>query len=239
MIRNLKVMGVALAAVFALSAVVASAALAAAGVLTSDGPVTLKTSETGSTGANSLTAFGGHTSCAGTVLTGHKLRTTPHAFIESGANSVTITPDFGNLCTTTLNGTLFSSTFDVNSCDLELVLGETIVFEAQEYSVTAGVKCDNPGDHINVTLFSSSAHSLKLCTYTIDAAESGIAGGRVRNTAGSPDDLDLTGTFEKFTVTRGGLCGSAKDEEAKLDIDATVKGYNEAGQETGITVSHS
>ena len=46
MIRNLKVLGLALVAVFAMSAMVASAA--SAGVLTSDGPVKIKATETGS-----------------------------------------------------------------------------------------------------------------------------------------------------------------------------------------------
>ncbi len=55
MIRNLKALGLTLAAVFAMSAIAASAASAQQGTLTSDGPVTLYGTETGPAGSNAIT----------------------------------------------------------------------------------------------------------------------------------------------------------------------------------------
>jgi hypothetical protein len=231
MSRNLRLLGFSLAAFFVLGPAAASAA---SGVLTSDGPVTLKTTETGT--SNRLTTLGGSTQCPGTVLTGHKFFTTPHTSIESGAGSITVSPDFGP-CTTELSGTSFPTTVDMNSCDIELEIGST-VFGGGEYSSNAYTTC-NAGDHIKVTLFSSSSHSLKLCTITIEIPPGGVFGGTVANSGGSPDDLVIRGTFGTFTATKSGLCGSQTDNGAELDVDATVRGYNAEGGQTGITISHN
>jgi hypothetical protein len=64
MIRNLKTLGVALAAIFALGAVIASAASAQQAFLTSDGPLKeLKGTQIGAASANRLTAIGTFTHC--------------------------------------------------------------------------------------------------------------------------------------------------------------------------------
>jgi hypothetical protein len=246
MIRNFKVLGVVLAAVFAMSAVAASAASAQIGAITSDGPFTLKSVETGAagSGSNALTAFGGRTECPGTVITGHKYNVTPHTFIESGATTVTGSFDFPNPCKTTL-GSLENAptTVDLNGCDLALHVGETTGGVAGTYGVTATEVC--PGTHIQVTVFSSSAHSLRICTLTTEpiAGKEEISGGHLTNTGETspliPDDFDISGTFGPFKVVKSGLCGAATTEEGKLDVDATVQGYNETGNLTGVTVTHN
>jgi hypothetical protein len=234
MIRNLKVMGVALAAVFALSAVVASAAMAQQGMLTSDGPVTLKGTETGE--GVKFEAFGGGVMrCPGTVLTGHKYNVTPHTFVEPGANKFTLSPDFGP-CKITL-GTLENapSTIDMNGCDYQVEIGETSG-GAEEYTGFGAVVCPL-GKEVQMTVFSSSAHSLRLCT--LSTSNSGSATGKVINTGAVNDDIDISGTIAGLLVKKSGLCGAAEDKEARLVGDATIQGYNEAGEQTGITVTHN
>jgi hypothetical protein len=236
MIRNLKVLGVAFIAVSALSAAVASAALAQQGMLTSDGPVTLKGTPTGIGSANQFEGFGGFVRCPGSVLTGHKYNVTPHTFVEPGASKFTLTPDFVN-CTTTL-GSLENAptTIDMNGCDYQVEIGETSGGEG-EYTGFGSVVC-SPGVEVQMTVFSSSAHSLRLCT--LSTSNSGSGGGKVTNTTTEGvDDLDISGTIVGLTVKKSGLCGSATDTEARLKGDATIQGYNEEGAQTGITVTHS
>ena len=91
MTRILKALGLALVAVFALSAVAASTASAQQGTLTSDGPVTLTATETG-VGQNWFEAFAAKIECPGSTFTGHKVATTPHTPISSGATEATLTP---------------------------------------------------------------------------------------------------------------------------------------------------
>jgi hypothetical protein len=240
MIRNLKVMGIALVAVFALSAVVASAASAALGVLTSSGPVTLKSTETGAAGSNAFTAFGGKTECPGTVLTGHKFNKSSEP-IEPGANSFTITPDYGP-CKTTL-GSLENAptTIDMGTCDFSFQIGETTGGVSGTYGVIGKEVCSS--GHIQVTIFSSSAHSLRLCTLTTEAPAEGFTGPHLTNTGetpgGTPDDFDINGTFGNFKVVKSGLCGAQTTEEGKLDIDATLLGFNVTQNPTGVTISHN
>jgi hypothetical protein len=231
MIRNLKVLGLALVAVFAMSAVVASAA--SAGELTSTtSPVTLISTETGAAEANQLEAFGGFTRCPGTKFTGHKYNVTPHELITTPTSTITITPDYGS-CTTTL-GSLENAptTVDMGTCDFVFHIGALV--SAGTYKVTGTEVCSS--GHIQVTVFSSAAHSLRLCTLTTEAPAAGVGGPHLTNGAG---DVNISGTFASFKVVKSGLCGSATEEGGKLKVDATIKGFTGGGAETGISISGS
>jgi hypothetical protein len=100
MIRNLKVLGLALVAVLAMSAVVASAAMAQNGLITSDGPVTLTGSETGAN-TNFWDAFGLQLTCPGSTTVGHKVGTSEP--IPSGSSEITATPNYKNCVVSGLN----------------------------------------------------------------------------------------------------------------------------------------
>jgi hypothetical protein len=159
MIRNLKILGVALIAVFALSAVMASAALAQNGLLTSTGPVKLTGTLTGAKNENSLTAFGGVVTCSTTKYTGNKILTEAqtkegktHELLQSGSSNVTITPHFTG-CITTQAGIEFPMTIDMNGCDFEFDLGVTSA--ANKYKVKMTEECPT-ANTIKTTIFANA-----------------------------------------------------------------------------------
>jgi len=243
MTRNLKILGLALVAVFAMSAMVASAA-SAQGKLTSDGPVTLKATETGAITANAQTAFTHTTVCPGSTITGHKYNVTPHGLIASGETTATLTPHYNqSACQIVDLGV--PMTITMNGCDFVLHVGATV---GTKYEVSTDIVCP-VGKVIEQEVYSSSSEALKLCTITVKAQAGikGAAGAPVlaQNTAaggGTQDDLDITGTFKGIHAERHGLCkgeGGHPDttNTAELHIDTTVKGYNNLGVETGVTIS--
>jgi hypothetical protein len=234
MTRNLKTLGLALVAVFAMGVVATSVASAQQGVFTSDGPVTPRTEE--KQGGNGLTAFGGKTECPGTVFTGHKYNVTPKAFIPSGSTTATIGADYGPCATTDKSGAKFFTTVDMNSCDFVVHAGSTTT-SANTYGVSATVVCANQGEHVQVTLFSSSSEALKICTLTI--TNPGVVSGPHLTTDTAKDDIDIKGTFGPLTIHKSGLCGAAEDKDGTLHVDATITGKNEAGGATGITITDS
>jgi hypothetical protein len=242
MIRNLKALGLALVAIFAMGAVVASAASAQVGqgFLTSDGPVTLDTKENTEVGAgpNKLTAFGGQTTCPGTVFTGHKYNVTPHTYIPVPATTATITAHYGPCHTKDKSGASFFTTVDMNKCDFVFHVGTTTPAGAiNTYGVSATVVCQNVGEHIQVTLFSSSSEALRVCTITITDPKE-VSGPHL-TTDTVKDDINIKGTFGPFTVHKSGLCGAEEDKDGTLHIDATITGTNANKEPTNVTITDS
>jgi hypothetical protein len=123
MIRNLKVLGLALVAVLAMSALAASAASAQQGKLTINGgtEVTLDATENG---LNAFTAFGAEVECPGSTITGHKINTTPHTLIPANATEITLTPNFVNCVARDSTGT-HKATVTMTSCDFHAKVGVT------------------------------------------------------------------------------------------------------------------
>ena len=236
MIRKLKVLGLALVALSAFAAVAASGA-SAQGKLTTEGgqEVTLTATETGTTFANSFTAFGGITHCPGSTITGHKSTTTPHGLIPNNATAITLTPHFKN-CTTELGGSKFPTTVDMNGCDFLLTIGAAV--SAGTYKTEAHVTCP-AGKFIQITQFLDSGHFFLACTETITTTTPHST-AHITNTpesGGVKDDLDVVGTFTSIEAHKSGGCGSATTKEAVQHIHGTVKAVNKAGVSTGITVS--
>ncbi|MEX2081372.1 MAG: hypothetical protein WEC33_07120 [Dehalococcoidia bacterium] len=237
MIRNLKALGLAMAAAFAFSAIAASGASAQQGVLTSDGPVTLTATEN-KEGLNALTSFEGKTECPGSTYTGHKFDVTPHELIPNQATTATLTPHYkqADCISEDAGGTVRSSTVHMNGCDYVFHLGETTGGE-HTYGVTADVVC--PKDkHIQVTVHTDQEHGpfTRVCTVTV-GPQTGLKGAHV-TTDTANHDLDIKGTFTDIAVTKSGLCGHAEEAKGEFHIDATVTGHNAEGKATGITVTH-
>jgi hypothetical protein len=243
MTRNLKVLGLALAAVFAMSAVVASAASAQIqGFATSTGPFTLSISETGAkgSGSNALTAFESKTECFGSTYVGHKVGSTTE-LIASGSKEATITPTYNEKECRAFSPGENEMTVETNGCDFVLHIGETTE-KAGTYGLSTDVVCPT-GKLIHISVWALGAKhetSNRLCTLKVPP-QAGIKGPHLTNTAGSPDDIDITGTFTNITVEREGLCtldGKGKEtKEGKLDVDLTAKGTTVAGVNTGLTIS--
>jgi len=232
MIRNLKILGVALAAAFALSAVAASAALAVEeqAFLTSDGPVTLTGTETGGGANNRLTAFGTFTECPGTTYTGHKYNVTPHEFLEAHSTTVTITPNYVNCVSSALK---LKTTVDMNGCDYVFHLGKT-TSPSDVAPITATVVCP-AGKHIEVTIPGIA------CTITITENAAGYAGLSVTDTTqgAGKNDVDITGTINTIEADSNAGCPvpNATTKTASLIQDVTVVGHNKALGFTEIGLS--
>jgi hypothetical protein len=240
MIHNLKILGLALVAVLAFSAIAASAASAQNGKLTSTGPVTLVATEIAGK-VTALTAFGGKVECFGTVITGHKYNVTPHTFIPSGAETVTLTPDYNtDVCFAeeTVGGGGHFATITMNECDYVLHLGTTTGVTDQ-YNVTADIVCPEKKSIIVDVYFSSMPNNenLKVCEITV-GPQAGLAGATATDT--TTGDLTVNGTFKKIKSSRSGAgCTTKATEEGEFHINVTVKGTNEAGGATSVSLSHA
>jgi hypothetical protein len=251
MIRNLKVLGLALMAVFALSAVVAAAASAQQGKITSDGPVTLIGDETGAATANALlVAFGSEIMCPGSTLTGHKVLTLAeteagkkHELIPNLSTTATITPHYKN-CHTFIPATK-TMTVTMNGCDYVLHVGVTTApLNTGTYSLTADIVCP-VGKVIEVHVYNSTDHTKEvLCTLKVTPAvgltgEAGQPMPHVTNTAGG--HFDITGTFAGIVVHREGVClldgKGAETKNATFRVDQTVTGKNSLGGVTAVSVT--
>jgi hypothetical protein len=231
MIRNLKALGLALAATFALSAMAASAASAQQGVLTSDGPVTLDMYETG-VGLNATTMFGEKIECQGTVYTGHQYNVTPHMPIPGPTTLITVTPHYNNANCTAFPGPR-KATITMNGCDFVFHIGNTV--GADRYALTADIVCP-AGQKIEKHVYEGLNEEVPWCTYTI-GPQFGLPGARLTTTTNGANDLDIIGAFENIHVEKHGMCGAGTTNAGKWDVDLTVKGTGPGGVETGITVT--
>jgi hypothetical protein len=254
MVRKLKVLGVALAAVFALSAVMASAALAQNGLLTSTGPVKLTGAQTGAKNENSFTEFGGVFTCANAKYTGHKTLTEAqtkegkkHELIPNDTSSATITPHYGS-CITTQAGLEFPTTIDMNSCDFEIELLGTIA--ANKYKVRTTEECtklspENPAlETIKTTIFANATkHAENKPFCVVDVTKQTNRGETLIATDTLNGSFDITGTIEGIAMDRESPTGSilCPKEETKTGIwhfDLNVTGDNSLGEKTTISLSH-
>ena len=238
MIRNLKALVLAMAALFVLSAAIASAASAQQGTLTSDGPVTLTGEETGPSGSNATTMFGLSIQCPGTTYTGHKYNETPHQFIPSGATTITLTPHYKNCVAGN-----FPVTIDMNGCDYVVHLGITTGGIADTYGVSFDIVCP-VGQEITKTIFTNAAdHAANkpFCILHIKS-QAGLVGAHATDTTNG--HIDISGVVEGVHIVRTKsashliLCPEGTTATAKMDIDITLKGHNSLGSPTAVSLSH-
>jgi hypothetical protein len=232
MIRNLKVLGLALVAVFAMSAMAASAASAANGLLTSDGPVKLDGTEEASPAVNALTAFGLVTKCPGSTYVGEKVNSSE--LIPSGSSEATITPTYVN-CETAGGPT----TVTMNGCDYVLHLSETSGV-ADTYKVIADVVCPKEKDILIDVYATKAKHETNepFCQITIKP-QTGKTGATLKDLTNG--ELTLGGTVEGVSaekITGGVLCAKEATATAKLDLAVTIKGTNSTGGATTVSLSH-
>lgn len=260
MIRNLKVLGLALAAVFAMSAMVASAASAQGKLTTGAGQnVTLNGTETGAAGSNQLQAFGANIRCPGSTYTGHRYNVTAHTFIQPNSTRATLTPKYLETVAGKPNcvaaGLGWTATVDMNGCDYVVNLGPTDT-AVGTYDVTFDVVCTG-GNEITVTLWTNETEHLNDTNFdnpfcvlhvpgVVDAdptktKNQNLKGAHVTNTG---SHVALTGLVEGITVTKTAsathpvLCAAASTTTAKFALDVTVTAKNETGAAESISISH-
>lgn len=217
MIRNLKLLGLVLGAVFALNALAASSAFAQEGVVTVEGggAATLKGTETGTPKEkNFFEARGVKVTCEGSTYTGHETGSTING-VPNLATSATITPDYTNC----------SSPVDMNGCDYKLYDVTTTGGVAGTYGPKIDIACTGT-NKIKVTV--------PFCTVEI-GPQTGLTGFHLTNTAAPPggvDDIDMTGVITNLAAKD---CFGATT--AKQEVDVTIKGFNSSGVQKGITIS--
>ncbi|HET8861995.1 MAG TPA: hypothetical protein VFM94_01945, partial [Solirubrobacterales bacterium] len=198
-----------------------------------DGPVTLSATETGSESANGFTMLSSSFRCPGSTYTGHKYNATPHELIPSGELTATITPSYKN-CVSITEASTLPSTVDMNGCDYVVNIGGEV--SEDKFAATTDIVC--PAEKsVQLTVFVSAAHSLRVCTYTIKA-QPALTGLNAVTTTPSAEDFDLEGTLAGIHVARSGLCGAATTTEGKLDLDLTVKGLDSKGGSTAVVIGN-
>jgi hypothetical protein len=239
MIRNLKVLGLALVAVFAMSAMAASGASGQTnGKFTSDGPATLVGTPTGELGENSVTAFGQTVSCPNPIGTGHEVGSTMNG-VPNGAISATVTPHYG-VCNITPG---FPTTIDMNGCDYVVVAGETV--DVDEYAGGYKIVCPE-GQHVVWTMYTNATQHSEgkpFCNLTTTEEAKTYTGLKARDTTNGT--IDLIGTIEGIKVDKkknerdnGILCPEKNNETAIAHLDVLVTGKNASGEATAIGLSH-
>ncbi len=236
MTPKLKTLGLALIGILALSAMASAAsAQAANGTLTSTGNVTLTGTEIAGK-VTGWTVFGLAVKCPGSTYLGHKVGSTT-AFLPNDSGEATITPKYKEPCESNVG----PSTFDLNGCDLVVHIGETTGV-ADTYKVTLDIICPAGKDVTSTNWFSTVEHTggKEACTVHVPP-QNNIKGGTITDT--TEGDLVLNGPFGPFTVieTKDNLhpllC-PAKEGEGELDFGLTIKGDNEGGTNTAISLSH-
>jgi hypothetical protein len=241
MIRNLKVLGLALVAAFALSAVLASAATAQVGTFTSTGPVTLIGTQTGEASANQISAFGGTVRCPNAKYTTHKYNVTPHTFIPNDVSTTTVTPHFG-VCSGQF-GSTFPATVDMNGCDFVFHIEGTTP-GVDTYTVKTTIECTPSTNHITITIFATAAkHTANepFCHLTVTQNAAGYLGTHVTDLTNGK--VSNTGTINSITVdqkspTGSLLCPEQTTNTGSLSLDVVNEGKNEAGGTTSVSLSH-
>lgn len=223
MIRNLKALGVAMAAVFAMSAVMASAASAQQAYLTADTALAgIDGKDIGAASANRLTAFSTYTQCSEVNYSGSILG-------ESSDHGTTATaiPDYKGCKSSALG---FGTTVAMNDCHYIFHLGET-TGEGDTYGVQSTLICEGEGNpEVTINVFGSH------CTITITPSEAGYSGLHATDT--TEGDIVLNGTVEGIKAHATGNCPeTGTTENAKLDTNVTVTGDPEVGEGAELGIS--
>jgi hypothetical protein len=232
MIRNLKVLGLALVAAFAMSAMAAASAQAV-GHFTSDGPVILKgTDEAG--GENYFEYPGvGKVQCPGSSYVGER---NGGGFIENSPIVSTITPAYHNETCVGPNGTQ-KATITMNGCDYLVELGETTEGVKDEFGATVEIVC--PANKvIEIHVYVGTTEAAQACLVKV-GAQGGITGLDVANELAGEETLDtltITGKTTNIKGSKSGACGTdSKNLTYKATI--TVEGLNKAEEKTPIEVT--
>lgn len=227
MISKSKVFGAILMVALAMSGLAASTA--SAGAMTSTG----KTRLTGEDTHVTLTAFGLAVECPIRYDMGN-VDETPHGFVASGATTFTMKPTFLLTCASYIGEVLAPTTVTMNGCDFVVHIGSALGIGW--YKATTDIVCP-AGKEIELHAYSNVGHGTTICTVKVPS-QSGLANGTVEAWG---NILELNGPIKGIKATKTGiLCGGAAETSTgEQDIKATIIGTNEAGTETGISLSGS
>jgi hypothetical protein len=238
MVHKLKILGLALVAVFAMSAVAASMAAAqeTQGVLTTDG-AEVKLTGTDTIAQPSKLTYNGteNVTCHGHYDIGEKnvtkAGTEEHLPVKPGIKEFTVKPTYSG-CVGHVGEATSPATITMNGCDYLLTLKTTNGVGAQ-YAVESHLICPSEKD-VEIHVYSSESHATAVCTFTFKPQSAN--GLFAQNEAGK---VTLGGTATKITASRTGIvCGGTNEtKEATLTIHAMIEGLNAEGKATEISIS--
>jgi hypothetical protein len=230
MMRNLKVLGLTLLAVFAMSAVAASAALAEGSITSSETEVEL----TGTDVTNIVLSYNATSQwrCHGHYDIG-EVGVTPHGFIDLPVSAVTVKPTYSN-CKAFLNSKEVGvATVTMGTCDYVLHVG---TLSGGLYHLSTDLECESGGVTVDVYGTTNTTHTgTPVCTFTFNQ-QTGLTGGTASSSGG---DITLGGKTTGISMSRTGIvCGGAgSTKAAELEINATATATNEAAEATSVTLS--
>lgn len=207
MIRNLKVLGIAMAAVFAFSAMsAASASAQTMGHITGPEKFTLLGEEVGEPGANAFTAFGQEpVECPETIYTGHRQGITPHTEIVNGDTAITVTPHYEGCVSGEAEREV-----DMNGCDYTFY--DFTTTPAENNNGTYGFTIDLQCNETSGVLVKGGA-----CTVTVPS-QTELTGLHATNLESG--QITIAGTVHSITASACG--GLLHTSEAQLHQDIVV-----------------
>jgi hypothetical protein len=229
MTGKLKVLGLALVAVWAMSAVAASGAQAQVGKLTinhieneetvTDSSATLTGNQVG---VHVFTANGHEVTCEHANF---------HAEIEDGAETVTTSAPEYTGCHIIL-GFTFSATVTVPAgCDYHFSNFET---EGAAGEYTGDTKLTCTGEPIKINVPAAG------CSITIGGTQSFANSVSASNMSETIDDITLNATVSGISFTSsGGLCGSSGNTGTYNGLTTIKAEKTGGGEQTELTISHS
>lgn len=233
--RNLKVLGLALVAVFAMTAVLASAAQAQVKATVGASPAILtgEVIEHPTIGkSQTFTLSGGQKlSCEEVKATGTVL---------NGATSITASPTYSK-CKAVIGTETHLVTVTMNGCDY-LFHGGVEVSGTTFKEVEVDLVCPE-GKEVEIHVYkSATTETEELCTYKVHSFV-GNKGNETHNEGtGSTNDVTITTSAENVATTRTGslLCGAASTV-AKYTGSTTVKAFEDLegseGKQVSLTLS--
>lgn len=237
MIRNLKILGLALGAVFAMSAMLASAA--SAGQITgASSPVKLAGASTvGEKGVLTYNAsqelvcdeiyhFGRRTTFAETG------GSETHAPVPLPISEVTFVITYSG-CEARINGAkVGTATVTMNGCDYDGLISSGITLP---YGTS--LRCPS-GHKFVVHVYSNESHTTNICTYELGETGNQNRAGAFLQEAGE-GKLTLGGTTTGISVSRTGiLCGgTGSTTTATFSRHVIISGTNEGGEAVALSLS--
>ena len=230
MMRNLKVLGLALVASFALSAVVASAASAETGHFTVQGVGAGETAGASGTqvGTNTFTVNGLALQCTTATATGNALSTGPEP------STVTLVPTYSG-CKVVIAGLTKLVTVTTNGC--AYVFTATKNTNAVPFSADLTVECEGAKKQIEIHVYSTaSSEATTTCTYDVTPHQTITGLIQLTNEpAATPDDIlaHINVSLPIHNTIKNAVCGQNDIETSNYHGTFTIQGLK------GVTPVHT
>ena len=235
MIRNLKVLGLALVAVLAMSAVAASGASAETAEFTAE----VGAGETAGIEGGQTAAFGDTFSIGGKPLSCEEGSLNGEALTAGPASKeVTLAPTYSN-CHVIIAGLTFRATVTVNGCNYRF--SATKSGTPPSYAADLHIECPT-GKQIEIHIYASKAkHEADepLCTYDIKP-QTVTSGFALENHANTPNDVVAHVTNAPIVLKNTKLSATCGNEEEPVSLyngTDTLQSTNEAGTKVNGSVS--